>query len=110
MNTDFYTEILEENKEAVKQRVKDAILESVTCRFEWEVPEALNKLVADFMKKEIIPELRKELYESKDEFVDLATEIIRGVPAELGKAMQAKLAETLTDSWKLKKVTSALFD
>ena len=110
MDDRFYTEILEQNKSAVREKVKEALLESVGNEFKWELPLALKEIVNEFIKDEIIPEVKKELFENKDQIVESCTSIVRAVPAEIGKAMQEKLAETLTSSWKLKGVTDALFN
>lgn len=109
MNDQFYKEILEENKDAVRQKVKEAMLESVAKEFQWELPKVVREAVNEFVQEEIVPAVRAELLENKDAMVQAATDMIAGVPAEIGKAMQEQLAKTLTDSWKLRKVTEALF-
>lgn len=109
INEQFYTEILEQNKDAVRQAVADAMLDSIKREFQWELPNALKKVVNEFIEEEIAPSVRAQLLENKDELVQAATALIAGVPAEIGKALQMHLAKTLTDSWKLRKVTEALF-
>lgn len=109
MDADFYKEVLEENKEAVKQKVKEAMLDAVTRKFSWEVPEQINSIVSEFITEEIAPALRDELMENKNAIVESATTIVSGIPAELGKALQEHLAKNFTDSWKLRKVTEAMF-
>lgn len=109
MDDTFYTDILEENKAAVKQAVKDAMLNSITQKFQWELPQALQEAVNEFIKDEIIPEVRKELLENKDAMVAMATDLIKAVPAEIGKAMQEKVAENLSSSYTLKNMVDQLF-
>lgn len=109
MDDKFYIEILEENKAAVREKVKEAMLESIKRQFEWEIPNCLKEIVTTFVKEEIAPEVKKELMDNKEVFIQGATDIIKGVPAELGKAIQEHLAKNLTNSWNLKKITDALF-
>lgn len=109
MDDQFYKEVLEENKDAVKRAVKEAMLESVKQKFGWGLPDALKKTVDEFLKEEILPAIRADLLENKDAIVAAATDAVRGAPAEIGKALQEHLAKNLTDSWKLRKVTEALF-
>lgn len=109
MDEKFYKEILEENKESVKQKVREAMLASVQRQFEWELPNAIKDEVNQFIKEEIAPAIREKLSEDKDAMIQAATDMISGIPIELGKAMQANISEKLTDSWKLRKITDALF-
>lgn len=110
MNEDFYKEILEENKEAVKQKVTEAMFASIENKFKWELPEAVSKEVNSFIKEEIAPAVRESLLEDKDAIIKTATEAVSLIPAEVAKALQEHLAKTLTDSYKLRGVTKALFD
>lgn len=108
LTSDFFTGILDENREKVRAAVRDTLLESVKQQFKWEVPEAIRKEVSDFIATEVIPDVRAELMKNKAAFVDAATEIAKAAPIELAKAMQQKVAENLTNSWKLKKVIEEL--
>lgn len=109
LTVDFFTDILESNRDQVKATVTEALLSGVKRQFEWEIPEAVKKEVNDFITNEIIPEVRAQLFTNKDEFVDAAVTMVRGVPAEIGKAMQENLAKNLTNSWTLRKVVEACF-
>lgn len=108
LTADFFTGILDENREAVRAAVRDTLLESVKKQFAWEVPEAIRKEVSDFITSEVIPDVRAELMKNKAAFVDAATELAKAAPIELAKAMQQRIAENLTSSWKLKKVIEEL--
>jgi len=109
LKADFFTDILESNREQVKATVTEALLAGVKRQFEWELPDAIKKEVADFITTEIVPEVRAQLFANKDELVDAATTMVLGVPAEIGKAMQEQLAKNLTSSWTLRKVVEACF-
>lgn len=109
MDDKFFKEVLEENKDAVKRKVREAMLEGIERQFSWELPQAVKNEVSKFVEEEIVPSVRADLMENKDAMVNAATEIVASVPAELAKAMQEQLAKTLKDSWKLRKVTEALF-
>ena len=108
MTEEFFTNVLEENKDSVKAAVREALLAGVKRQFEWEIPEAVKKCVADFITEEIVPSIRAELEANKSEFVEAATVMVRSVPVEIGKAMQVQVAKSLTNSWSLKKVVEAL--
>lgn len=109
MNTEFYTDVLEENKDAVRAAVKNALLEGVKRQFEWELPQAVKDEVHTFIKTEIVPAIQADLIKNKEAIVDAATEMVRGAPAEIGKAMQEQLAKNLTNSWQLRQIVEACF-
>lgn len=109
LSADFFTDILESNKAAVQATVRDALLAGVKRQFEWELPEAVKKAVQEFITDEIVPGIQAELQANKAVFVNAATEMVKGAPAEIGKAMQAHVAKNLADSWKLRKLTEAMF-
>jgi transcription termination factor NusB len=109
LDAEFFTDVLESNKDAVRATVRDALLEGVKRQFQWEIPEAVKKAVSEFITAEIIPEIKAELEANKAVFVNAATEMVKGVPVEIGKAMQEQLAKNLTQSWTLRKVVEACF-
>ena len=109
LNEEFFTTVLEENKDAVRATVRDALLEGVKRQFAWELPDAVKKAVQEFVAEEILPAVRADLEANKEEFIEAATAMVRGVPAEIGKAMQEQLAKNLTNSWTLRKVVEACF-
>lgn len=109
LDADFYISVLEENRSAVRAAVSNALMEGIKRKFEWELPDAVNKAVSAFIEEEIVPEVRANLLASKDTFVDAATEMVRAVPAEIGKAMQEALAQNLSNSWTLRNVVDACF-
>ncbi len=109
LNEEFFTNVLEENKDTVRAAVRDALLEGVKRQFAWELPEAVKKAVQEFVAEEIIPAIKADLEANKDTFVTAATDMVRGAPAEIGKAMQEQLAKNLTQSWTLRKIVEACF-
>lgn len=109
LDADFFNDILESNKDAVRATVRDALLQGVKRQFEWEVPDAVKKAVSEFIAEEIIPEIKAELEANKETFVAAATEMVKAAPVEIGKAMQAHLAKNLTNSWTLRSIVDACF-
>jgi hypothetical protein len=109
ISAEFFTSVLDSNREQVQAAVRDAMLDGIKRQFQWELPEAVKKEVTAFMVEEVIPQIRAELTANKDEFVTAATTLARAAPAELAKAMQEHVAKQLTNSWTLRKVTEALF-
>lgn len=109
MDTAFYTDVLETNKDAVRAAVTNALLDGVKRQFEWELPQAVKETVHQFIADEVVPAIKADLEKNKDAIVNAATEMVRGAPAEIGKAMQEHLAKNLTQSWQLRKIVEACF-
>jgi hypothetical protein len=109
LNEEFFNEVLESNKDAVRRAVQDALLAGVKRQFEWELPAAVKATVEKFILDEVVPAIHADLAANKEALVTAATEMVRGVPAEIGKAMQEKLAANLTNSWTMRKIVEAAF-
>lgn len=109
LSTEFFTDILEGNRSAVKAAVTDALMSGIKRQFEWELPNAVKEEVSKFVTDQIVPEVRAQLLANKDDLVDAAIVMVRGIPAELSKAMQEQLAKNLTQSWTLNKIIEACF-
>jgi hypothetical protein len=108
LDSEFFTDILEKNKAAVREAVRDTMLESVKRQFQWELPDTVRKAVTEFVNDEIVPEIKAELMANKAAFVEAGTEIARGAAAEIAKAFQEQIAKNLTQSWNIRKVVEAL--
>lgn len=109
MDSQFFTDILEQNKDAVKKQVIDTMMQSIQRQFQWELPESIKKEVSAFIDAEVLPAVRAELIANKATFVEAATELARTAPLEIAKAMQASAAKNLTQSWTLRNVVGELF-
>jgi len=109
LTADFFTEVLESNREQVRAAVRDAMLDGVKRQFQWELPEAVKREVQAFITEDIIPAIRADLIANKETFVTAATQMASAAPAEIAKAMQEHMAKNLTNSWTLRKVVDAMF-
>ncbi len=107
LDESFFTSILESNREAVRAKVRDALLDGITRQFEWELPQTVKDAVQSFITEEIVPEIRAELAANKEAFVVAATEMARAAASELAKAMQERIAANLANSYTLKRVVEA---
>ncbi len=108
MNDEFFKEVLEQNKDAVKQKVVEAMMQGIQQKLSWELPETIKKEVDAFITAEVLPAVKAELMKNKDVFVNSATTFVNGIPAEVGKAMQQQVAKNLTTSWNLRKLAELL--
>ena len=109
ISTDFFTDILENNRENVKSAVTEALMSGIKRQFEWELPNSVKEEVTKFITDEVAPEIRAQLLANKDELVDAAITMVRGIPAVIAVSMQEQLAKNLTNSWTLTQIVQACF-
>lgn len=105
----FFIEALNENRESIKAHVKQTIIEGISQKFKWELPDLINKEVAKFMEKEILPEIQVQLLGQKQAIVDSSMIMIQGMALEIGKAMQLTMAEKLKSSYNVEKMIKGIF-
>lgn len=101
-------ELLKQKDAIVKGLVAGAI-ESVGRDLKWRAGEAAGKIVDEFIKTDVLPELQKELAARK---VETVTALVSGVQLalkEAGNRLQEAAAKNLAQSWNLSKLSEALF-
>lgn len=91
--------------EGLKEEVKKAV--------QWQLQDTASRLckteVEEWMKQEIVPEIRKTLVENKDGLVSLAIAATQEINRALAESMGAELKKKLESQWERKKVFEALF-
>ena len=107
-NKEYFSEILEQNKEEIRSQVSKNMIEVVSSSFSHELPLILSKELEMFSEEHILPEIRKLLHENKDALICAVTEMISEVPAEIAKALQSHCAEKLSNSWNVRKILEAI--
>lgn len=109
MNDEFFKSVLEENKQAVKDKIRESILESVSSQFRYNIPESIRGVMDEFIKSEILPELKLVLAENRDAILEATKGAVSGIAVETAKALQEKAALNLTHSWNVRAIAEAIF-
>ena len=108
LSAEFMLSVLDDHRDTVKAAVKEALMSGIKRKFEWELPNAVSSAVDEFIKAEVVPEIRAQLTADKDVFVNAAIEMVKSVPVEIGKALQLQIAKNLTSSYKLEALIKAV--
>lgn len=103
------SEMLEAAKPSIIEGFKQEIKQSIT----WEVKQKAASMVAEetakWVKENIIPEIVKELVESKEGLIGvgakLAPAMVEGLVASMTEAFKKKMEQ----SWERKKIFEAIF-
>ena len=99
---------LEENKEGLVNAINESIIEGVKRDLQWSLPEEVKGMVNDFLKTEVLPEVKAKLFDSKEDIVNHATEIAVNISTEVGNAIQREAVKNLSQSWNVKKILEAI--
>jgi hypothetical protein len=107
MTTDELSKFLEDNRDAVLDATRKAVLEKVTESVRWNLPDTIHQTVASFLKDEIAPEVAKMLQEQKGPILEAAKKSAAALSDELAKRMMETVTTNL-DGYRAEKVFKAL--
>jgi len=94
MNENDLRKFLEENSADIQKAVKAKAIEALTEGIRWQIPHECQAVVSEFIKAEIVPEIRKHLEDQKGPMVEAAIK----ASAEIGDAVAKKMVETAVES------------
>lgn len=91
--------------EGLKQEIKGTI--------DWNVKNDAAKLVSEhvstFLKEEILPEITRQLLESKDGLITLGTSLGPALVEAMTAALLEEFKKKLQNSWERSKIFEAMF-
>jgi hypothetical protein len=109
MNSKEIQSLLEAAKPSIINSLKEELIRSLDYNVKQKAIEEISKFVVDWIKEEVLPEVKKELVESKESLISIgiksAPEISNLIASELTKALKANLEQ----SWTRKKILENLF-
>lgn len=101
--------LLEEIKPSIMRGFKKEIKEVVEQKIKWEAQEIIGSYVRDWIKENIIPELQKNLVESKEGLILMGIKLTEAIVADLSHSITIHMKEKLENTWERKKILEALF-
>lgn len=96
MTEDEMKEFLKENSEAIKLAVRDKLMTSILQEYRWNFSDAIGTAVNEWIKTEIVPEVKDFLTGEKGAIVQAAQEGARQIGNVLTEQMVKKATENLT--------------
>ena len=106
-------EQINEMLEAAKPSIVEGFKKEITNSITWEVKNAASRLIAaeteKWIKENIIPEIIKDLVESKEGFIKLGSTLAPAMIEVLTKSLIDSLKEKMEKSWDRNKVFEAMF-
>jgi hypothetical protein len=102
-------EILDASKEDIVRQTKEALKEKIMSAIDWQITSLISEAVKVCLKESLEEEIKQAVMDSKQEVINSIAPIFASAGAELAKAMQKKIVETFSDSWKANQIFKQMF-
>ncbi|GGB00085.1 hypothetical protein GCM10011491_30430 [Brucella endophytica] len=110
MTEEDLKQFLAENAADIQAQVRQRLIEGLLTNHSWTMRDQIGEVVADFMKTEIIPEVRTYLSGEKSAILEAAIKGASKVSDMLAEAMVAQAAKNLSaNRYEFKKIMEAVF-
>ena len=110
MTADDLKEFLADNETASKEAVKAKMIESLLTNHRWEISGEISAVVGEFVKTEIVPEVKKFLQDQKGPILEAAVAGAATIGDTLAKSIVERCAKNLAaDSYQFRAVMEAIF-
>lgn len=103
-------EILDEVRPSVLQGVKDDFQRMVHQEILSGARTEISAMVKEWVKENILPEVEKELVESKEGLVSVGKKMAQEIVVEFAKKMTEDVKKRLENEWDRRKILGALFN
>jgi ABC-type phosphate/phosphonate transport system substrate-binding protein len=104
-------EFLEANKAEVQAQVKERLINGLLSSHQWTMRDQIGEVVAEFMKTEIMPEVRAYLVSEKSAILEGAIKAASGIGDMLAQQLITQAAKNINEksSYQFRKVAEAIF-
>ena len=110
MNEEDLKQFLADNKADIEIRVRERLIEGLLQNHSWTMRDQISETVAEFMKTEIVPEVKKHLVSEKSAILEAAISSTSQIGEMLTKAMVERAAKNISaESYAFREVLSAIF-
>ena len=103
-------EILEQVKPSLIDGLKQELQSGITYEVKQAVAEQVRDHITKWIQVEVLPEITKNLIESKEGFIALGPRIGEEALESLALSFTKSLKDNLNNSWSRKEIFKALFD
>lgn len=109
MTEEDLKKFLDDNKAAILEAGKAAIIEKITEQMKWHLPDVVGNTVSTFLKDEIAPEVEKYLKDQKGAILQAVCTGASQIGDQLAQTMVKSAAEAMT-SYRSREIFKALFN
>lgn len=111
MTEEDLKKFLEDNKAEVQSQVKQRLIEGLLINHQWTMRDQIGETVSDFMKTEIMPEVKAYLSSEKSAILEAAVKAAAEIGDMLSKQLVAQAAKNINEksSYQFKSIAEAIF-
>lgn len=111
MTEEDLKEFLEANKAEVQAQVKQRLIDGLLNNHQWTMRDQISEVVAEFMKTEIMPEVKAYLVSEKSAILEGAVKAASEIGDMLAKQLVAQAAKNINDksTYQFRQVAEAIF-
>lgn len=111
MTEEDLKQFLEANKAEVQAQVKQRLVDGLLSNHKWTMSDQIGEVVAEFMKTEIMPEVKAYLASEKSAILEGAVKAASEIGDMLAKQLVAQAAKNINDksTYQFRQVAEAIF-
>lgn len=111
MTEEDLKEFLEANKAEVQAQVKQRLIDGLLANHQWTTRDQIGETVAEFMKTEIMPEVKAYLVSEKSAILAGAVKAASEIGDMLAQQLVTQAAKNINEksSYQFRKVAEAIF-
>jgi len=110
MDTEQLQKFLEENKAEFESHLRQKVIDSLTQRIAWDLPNLIQAQVVKFYETELAPEVNQYLTDNKQAVMKVVMAAALEASDEVAKSMVERVKETMDkNSYQRNAVFKALF-
>lgn len=111
MTEEYLKQFLEANKAEVQAQVKERLINGLLANHSWTMRDQISEVVAEFMKTEIMPEVRAYLVSEKSAILEGAIKAASGIGDMIAQQLVANAAKNINEksSYQFRKIAEAIF-
>lgn len=111
MTEEDLKEFLEDNKAVIQEQVKQRLIEGLLANHQWTMREQISETVNEFMKTEIMPQVREHLASEKSVILEAAITSAASIGEMLSKALVERAAKNISgDTYSFRNTLKAIFE
>lgn len=111
MTEEDLKQFLEANKAEVQAQVKQRLIDGLLANHQWTMRDQISEVVAEFMKTEIMPDVKAYLMSEKSAILEGAVKAASEIGDMLAKQLVAQAAKNINDksTYQFRQVAEAIF-
>lgn len=111
MTEEDLKQFLDANKAEIQAQVKQRLIDGLLTSHSWTMRDQIGEVVGEFMKTEIMPEVRAYLVSEKSAILEGAIKAASEIGDMLAKQLVAQASKNINDKsrYEFRKIAEALF-